>query len=417
MLSDLFVLAFLLAMSAFFSGTETAFTALTPYQIRNLEEKKGRLGRLVSQMTGKPNVLLTTLLIGNNLANIGATALATALTINLFGSHAVGYMTGGLTLFILIFGEVTPKQIALAKNERICLIMILPIYLLSKLFFPIIWVVSLISSFLTRLFTGGQGEKHFTLENLLQMVSLGENIGIVEDYEKEMVQKIFRFNGITVKGITTHRQDLFCLDKDSLVEEVLEEILEKNFSRIPLYSETPENIVGLVLSQDILTGLARGERGFRLKEKMINPYFIPETRMVYDLFSQMKVDKVNLAVVLDEYGGLQGIVTKEDVIEEIFGELYDEYEEVGEEKVVGTNGGRDWIIQGDATFFDLKDHLGLELEHDARTLTISGYLTERWGELPREGESLTLPEGKYTILKTTKNRIEEIRFRPADSPA
>ncbi len=410
MIFQLIFLVFLLIMSALFSSTETAFTSLSLFQIESMEKKSSR-GRMVARLTKKPDILLTTLLIGNNLANIGATALSTSITIRLFGSQAVGIMTGILTLFVLIFGEVTPKQIALARNEWICLLMAWPIRIMAVIFRPVIWIISGISSLITRLFAGSV-KRSFTLENLLQMVSLGENMGIVESYEKQMVKNVFRISDTPVKGITTHRTDVFCLDRESMAADVLDDVLEKDFSRIPVYQDNSEHITGIVMTRDILTALASGRKDFKLKDLMLDAFFIPETKMVHDLFHQFKEEQLSMAVVLDEYGGLTGIVTMEDVIEEIFGELYDENEETETDKIL-TGGSNEWIIQGDTSFYELHDHLGLDLEHDARILTISGYLTERLGEIPREGELIKLPEGSYTVSKINNNKIEEIRFRKA----
>lgn len=411
MTAQIVLLLLLFLLSAVFSATETAYTSLSLIQIQHVVKTGGRRGREVKRLTKKPDVLLTTLLIGNNLANIGATALVTSLTIEFFGSHAVALMTGFLTLFVLIFGEVTPKQIALAKNEAICLNMAYPIRALSLLLRPFIWLITGISSFLTRLFAGKE-RKGFTLDNLLQMVSLGENIGIVESYEKQMVQNVFRINDTPVKGITTYRTNVFCLDKEAYAADVLEEILEKGFSRIPVYQENSEHIAGIVLMHDILKAIAAGEENFKLKEKMVEPFFVPETRMVHDLFHHFKREKLNIAVVLDEYGGLTGIVTKEDVIEEIFGELYDENEEKETDKIVLRENG-EWLIQGDCSFYLIQDRLGLELEHHRRILTMGGYLIEKWGEIPREGAAIDLPEGRYVIGKIDGNRIEEVLFRQA----
>ena len=396
-------------MSALFSSTETAFTSLSMFQIHSLKKSRSRRGRRAAKLTRRPDMLLTTLLIGNNLANIGATALSTSLTIEILGNRFVGYMTGALTLFILIFGEVTPKQIALAKNETICLLMAYPIHFMSYLFRPVIWVISGISSLITGLFAG-QVKKAFTLDNLLQMVSLGENMGIVESYEKQMVKNVFRINDTPVKGITTYRTDVFCLDKESFIEDVLPEIIQKDFSRIPVYQDNSEHIVGVILTRDIMKTLSTGETRVKLKEIMNEPFYVPETRMVHDLFHQFKVEKLNMAIVLDEYGGLSGIVTKEDVIEEIFGELYDENEETENDKIL-TGENNEWIIQGDASFYDLHDHLGLDLEHDIKTLTISGYITEKLGIIPRLGATVNLPEGELKVTRVNQNKIEEIIFK------
>ena len=409
---ELLLLFFLFALSAIFSATETAFTSLSPLQVHHITETGGRRGKEVSKLAKKPDVLLTTLLIGNNLANIGATALVTSLTIRFLGSQTVAVMTGLLTLFVLIFGEVTPKQIALARNEGICLNMAYPVYWLSLIFRPFIWIISLISSMITRLFSGKE-KKTLTLENLLQMVKIGENMGIVETYEKEMVQNVFRINNTLVKGITTYRTNVFCLDKESYIEDVLDEILARGFSRIPVYQENPEHIVGIILMHDIMKAISAGEKEFKLKEKMVEPLFIPETRMVHDLFLHFKREKLNIAIVLDEYGGLTGIVTKEDVIEEIFGELYDENEEKEADKIISRGSG-EWLIQGDCSFYLIQDRLGLDLKHDNRILTMGGYLIENLGEIPEEGTTLKLPEGTYVIGRVNQNRIEEVVFRRSE---
>jgi len=409
MITDIILLAFLLILSALFSSTETAFTSLSMFQIQSLKKSSSRSSRRAAKLTRKPDVLLTTLLIGNNLANIGATALSTSLTIEILGIRFVGYMTGILTLFILIFGEVTPKQIAFAKNEAICVLMAYPIHIMTYAFRPVIWIISNISSLITKLFAG-QVNRSFTLENLLQMVSLGENMGIVESYEKQMVKNVFRINDTPVKGITTYRTDVYCLDKESFIDEVVQEILKRDFSRIPVFQDNSEHIVGIVLIKDILKMMSSGNTHIKLKEIMNEPFFVPETRMVHDLFHQFKQEKLNMAIVLDEYGGLTGIVTKEDVIEEIFGELYDENEETGTDKILVSD-NNEWIIQGDTSFYDLHDYLGLDLVHDIKTLTISGYLTEILGEIPREGAEVIQPEGVYLISRVKNNRIEEIRFK------
>ena len=226
-----------------------------------------------------------------------------------------------------------------------------------------------------------------------------------------MVKNVFRINDTPIKGITTYRTNVFCLDKESYVEEVLDEILVAGFfSRIPVYQENPEHIAGIVLMHDLLKALSEGEKGFKLKEKMTEPFFVPETKMVHDLFLHFKRENFNIAIVLDEYGGLTGIVTKEDVIEEIFGELYDENEEKEADKIIH-RGPEEWLIKGDCSFYHIQDRLGLKLVHNKRILTMGGYLIEKLGEIPEEGTTIKLPEGTYIIGKVNQNRIEEVVFR------
>jgi CBS domain containing-hemolysin-like protein len=406
---DLVLLIFLLLLSGFFSSTETAFTSLSLIQAHKLIEDYGKRGRRVEKLSQKPDVLLTTLLIGNNLVNIGATTLATTLTISYFGSYALGYMTGALTLFILIFGEVTPKQIAMSNNMTICLKTALIIEVLSWVFRPFIWGISLISNTITRLFVSGD-KKTLTIEHVLQMVSMGENMGFVETYEKQMVKNVFRINETPIQGIVTHRTDVFSLSSDLKVSETVNAILESGFSRVPVYNESPENIKGIVLVKELVKMNKSSMKNVKLKDIMHEPLYIPHTKKVNEVFSLFKQKNINIAIVLDEYGGLAGIVTREDVIEEIFGELYDEHEIKETDKIIYET-KNSWIISGDTTFYAIHDLLEIELEHSKRILTIGGYLIEKIGRIPEENEILDMEEGAYEILSIKNNTIDTIRFR------
>lgn len=406
---EIVLLIILLMLSGFFSSTETAFTSLSLIQAHKLIDDFGKRGRRVQKLSQNPDILLTTLLIGNNLVNIGATTLATKLTITLYGNYALGYMTGALTLFILIFGEVTPKQIAMAKNKTICLKTSGIILVLSWIFRPFIWAITLISSNITKLFVSSD-QRALTLENLLQMVSMGENMGIVETYENQMVKNVFRINDTPIQGIITHRTDVFSLDCDLKLSETFDMILESGYSRIPLFRENPENIVGIILVRELIRLNRSSLKDFRLRDILQEPLFIPHSKKVNEVFTLFKQKNINIAIVLDEYGGLAGIVTREDVIEEIFGELYDEHEIKETDKII-LEEKNSWIISGDTSFYAIHDILEIELEHSKRILTIGGYLIEKIGRIPAEGERLDFEEGYYEILKVMSNRIDSVRFR------
>ena len=406
---EIVLLIILLMLSGFFSSTETAFTSLSLIQAQKLIDDYGKRGKRVQKLSQNPDILLTTLLIGNNLVNIGATALATKLTIAYFGNYALGYMTGALTLFILIFGEVTPKQIAMAKNMTICLKTSPIILFLSYLFRPFIWVITLISSTITRLFVSSD-QRTLTLENLLQMVSMGENMGIVETYENQMVKNVFRINDTPIQGIITHRTDVFSLNSELKLSETFDTILESGFSRVPLFKDNPENIIGILLIKEIIRMNRNAMVDLRLRDLMHEPLFIPHSKKVNEVFTLFKQKNINIATVLDEYGGLAGIVTREDVIEEIFGELYDEHEIKETDKIISEDKNT-WIISGDTSFYAIHDKLDIELDHSKRILTISGYLIENIGRIPEEEEILEFEEGSYEILKIKTNRIDSLRFR------
>ena len=393
----------LLILSGLFSSMETAFTSLSPGQISNLAANGGQRGRLVQSLTHRSDMLLTTLLIGNNLANLGASALTTAVTIRVIGNAYIAASTG-------VFCEVTPKHIAIVANEKICLLSARAVLVLSWLFRPVIWVVGTVSRGLTHLVVG-RTRKKLTLDNLLHHVKAAEGEGIVESYEEEMVRNIFRINDTPVEALMTHRTDLFTIQEDMSASEALEAFLEAGHSRAPVLRPDQEHVSGIATLEDLVRA-SRTEPDIPVRKLASSPYLVPGTMKAHDLFFRLQNDLIHMAVVLDEYGGLDGVVTREDIVEEIFGELYDETEPEPVDPIAGQPDGS-WLIQGDADFYDVSDTLGLHLEHDSRTHTVGGYLLEKLGRIPASGTVIELEEGRYEILATRRQRIVEVRFHPA----
>ncbi len=402
-------LILLLIISAFFSSVETAFTSLSPGQISALAQNQGKRGRLVQKLTQRQDILLTTLLIGNNLANIGASAMTTATTIRIFGNAYVAAATGVLTLIILIFCEVSPKQIALVANEKLCLYSARFVLLLSWILKPIIWMITSVSRVITLMLAGREKQK-LTLENLLHHVKAAEGQGVVESYEEEMVRNVFRINDTPIEAIMTHRTELFSIDEETSVQDALTLFIESGHTRAPILKNDIEQVTGII-TMFVLAKVIRESPETAVKDFASTPYMVPGTMKAHEFFFRLKNARIHMAVVLDEYGGLDGIVTREDVMEEIFGELYNERETRTEDPIRREPDGS-WIIQGDTDFYDVADTLGLELEHDNRTHTIGGYLMEKMERIPGEGAVLTLEEGTYTIIETRRQRILSLRFKP-----
>jgi CBS domain containing-hemolysin-like protein len=400
----------LILLSAVFSSSETAFTSLSAVQVRSLVSRHGRRGRMVETLSGRPDTLLTTILIGNNLVNIGASAIATQLTIALFGSTAVGIMTGVLTLIILIFAEVTPKQLAIIHNEKLCLTMAYPIYVLSIVLWPFIKLIGLISSAITSLFSPARRER-VSLEGILHMVHLAESEGVVERYETRMIKSVFRFNDTKVQTIMTHRTDIFSLEQSRTLAEVLPAVTGEGYSRIPVYDKNPEHVVGILLVREMMKYVAAGQTHLPLWKIMTEPIFVSETRRVSDLFFLFKREKLNLAVVMDEYGGLAGVVTLEDVAEELFGELYDENERQGWEKITDLGEGR-WRVTGDTSVYQLADRFDIKFPQSKYAQTLAGFLIEQLDSLPVQNQKIETPRGVFKIEKVRNNRIESVIFVP-----
>ena len=248
----------LLVLSAIFSGTETAFISLTFIQEKDLQTGKGRTGKLAASLSKKPDILLSTILIGNNLVNIAASALTTATVIQYYGNYAVAYATGILTLAVLIFAEITPKQIAMIHNETICRIMAYPIRGLTWIMFPLIFLINGISSVITRVFSGEQ-KTVISQEGIMHAVNIAQTQGMVEDYETTFVQNVFRFDDIDVHTIMTHRTDVFSISGDLTLDAAMPKIIESGFARIPVFGDSPEHIIGILLTRDLLRHILKKE--------------------------------------------------------------------------------------------------------------------------------------------------------------
>lgn len=400
----------LILASGIFSSTETAFTSLSIVQLQELETKKGKRGKIVKKLAGRPDILLTTILIGNNLVNIGASALATQITIQTFGNQAVGVMTGLLTFVILIFAEVTPKRIAIVYNDFISLYAARFILFLSWALRPFVWLIGLVSNSIARLLRAEKRVK-ITLQGILHMINLGEHIGIVERYETKMVRSVFRINDISVQAVMTHRTEVFSLDMNRTISEVIAHIIDAGYSRIPVYDTEPEIITGIVLVRDIMKELALKNDSVLLKDIMIKPIVVPQTKMLNEMFSQFNREKLNMAVVLDEYGGLAGIITVEDVIEEIIGDIYDEHETNNDTKIKRQKNG-EIIIAADISLHQLYESLNLDLQSERYAKTLGGYLLNKMDHIPAQGETINIHSGTFIIDEVGKNRIIRVRFIP-----
>lgn len=354
-----------------------------------------------------PDRLLSTILIGNNLMNISASALATQITISLFGSAAVGIMTGILTLVMLIFAEITPKQIAIANNEFICIHTARVISLLSHLLAPLIIFIGGFSRIIARIGGGGK-TRRLTLDSILQVIRHAENLGILEQYKSRVVKNLFRFSDIPVSAVMTHRTDVVSIDRGTTIEDAVGLVGETGHSRIPVYERHAERIVGVVVSRDLIRHLNQPRAP--VKTIMLEPVFVPEQRRIDQVMNLILKEKLNLAIVLDEYGGLAGIVTLEDIVEEIIGEIYDEHETREGSKIVHLGEGR-YRIKADIPLSVINDFLHIPLETDNNDVhTLGGYLVELLGRIPGRSERVSTPAGEFIVSSIRNNRLIELTW-------
>ena len=410
MVLSISLLGTFLLLSAFFSGTETAYTSLSVIQIQEIKRKRPKRGKLVESLAEKPEELLTTVLIGNNLMNIAATTLATNLTINAFGDQFLGVMTGVLTLFVLIFGEVTPKQLAITYNTAICTVTAPIIRTLSILFKPFTLFIGLVSNTITRLF-GGAKQQTLTADGILHLVKHAENTGIVERFKSRMVRNVFRFSEVPVHAVMTHRTKVFRLDKNESAKEALPKILEEGFSRVPIYEseEDTEHIVGFVLVKDVIEQVVADHGDRPLKEIMRDPLFVTEHKRVHEMFAQFRKEGFNMAIVLDEYGGVSGVITMEDVVEEILGEIYDENETREREKITH-HGKGSYSVAADIPIYVFNDYFGTEIPQTRSAATLGGFIAQEAGRIPAKGEHIQTSFGAFRIEQISRKHIMNIGY-------
>ena len=408
MTASFILLGILLILSGFFSGTETAFTSLSPAQVHDLAKRHPVRGRAVERLMRSPSRLLTTVLIGNNLVNVGASAVATLLTIRLFGSGYEWAMTAVVTVLLLIFGEVTPKQLAIAKNEWWVLHTSRLISLLGVLFAPVIWFVSIMSNAVARL-AGATRRAEVTRRGLRSMIDHAETIGVIEEDQSRMVRGVLRFGEVTVSAVMTHRTRVFSLDRGLLIEEAIPLVIESGFSRIPVYEDDPERIVGIVLIRDLMKVSALHEADPTLRTIMVEPIYVPENLRIDEMLARFRDAKLNIAVILDEYGGLAGIVTMEDIVEEILGEIYDENEPKDREKITKESNDT-FLIAADVPLYVLNDALELELPHSRHVQSVGGYLADLAGHIPAPGETFDTQSGRFEVVATSRKHVVTVRF-------
>lgn len=415
------LLVFLLYLSAVFSASETALTSISRIKLKEAL-KKGDKEEEESELH-LFNKLLTVILIMNNLVNILSSSVATLIVVGLFrdvipqGLVAL-ITTLILTFFILIFGEITPKIYARQNNEKIFNRMIKILIFLSKIFSPFIKLLVSISNFIIKIFGGNYVYEtpFITTEDILMYVEAGREEGVIKHEESFMLKRTLEMEVSLVKEIMIPRVDIVAIEENETLGEVMEIIKEEEYSRIPVYKETIDNIVGICYAKDVLVFIS--ERGTEVKDKvkvkelMREPLFVPETMKVSELLKIFKEQKIHIAIVVDEYGGTAGLVTMEDILEEIFGEIMDEYdqnENVGIKKLEDGS----YIVDATIPINDLERELNIIFpESDYETL--AGYILENLQRIPKVGEKFKIDNFIFKIVAASKNRIEKVLIKVVD---
>ena len=404
------ILVALLFFSAFFSMSETALMSMSKIRLRHLVENHVKHAKLTQDLLDHPNQLLGTILVGNNLVNIAASAIATSIAIYFWNNKGVGIATFLMTLLILIFGEITPKNIAIDYTEEIVLFIAPIMSVFVKIFSPVVWILSNFTNGLLHLFGLNKQEKKplITEEELKTIVEVSSQEGVLESDEKEIIDNIFEYSDMRVKDIMIQRMDIVAVDVSATYEEVVEAFGEKQFSRIPVYEDTIDNIVGVLYAKDLFFIPVEKIKQFDIKKYMREPFYTYEFIKISDFFRRMQGDRIHIAIVLDEYGGVAGIITMEDIIESILGDINDEYDPQDEEDIVCIKEG-EYLVNGSVRLEDLNEEIGTHFESEDFE-SIGGFILGILGRIPRTGEIINYESIRFVIEKVDKSRIMKIRL-------
>lgn len=409
-IAQLAFLILLLALSAFFSSAETAFTTASRIRMRTLAESGDKRAERVLTITDDMHKMLSAILIGNNIVNLSASSIATSLAIRLFGSVGAGIATGILTLLILIFGEISPKTLATVHADKIALTYSSIIYGLMWVLTPVIFIINQLSMGFLKLIRVNPNTEQaaMTEEEFKTIVDVGHETGVLENSERDMINNMFDFGDSQAKEVMIPRIDMTFAKLDCTYDELIDIFREDKFTRLPVYEDNADNVIGIINMKDLL--LCEDKIHFHVCDLIREPYFTYEHKNTAELFLEMQRNSINIAIVLDEYGVTAGMITMEDLLEEIVGEIRDEYDADEEDPLIKIN-DREYYIQGSMNLEDLCDELDLPFSSEDYE-TVGGYLIGLLDHLPEKNEIIITDEDiLLQVEKMDKNRIERIYMK------
>ena len=402
-------LVILVGFSAFFSASETAFSSLNQIRLKSRAEDGDTSAARVLAMSEKYDKLLSTILIGNNIVNIAAASIGTILFTQMLGAERGATMsTIVLTIIVLIFGEVTPKSLAKEMPETIATAVSPVLNLLMLLFTPLTWLFTQWKKLLGHFVHSGEADT-ITEGELMTMVSEAENDGELTDRESELIRSAIEFDDVEVEEILTPRVDVVAVEDDIPLEELAQTFAESGYSRLPVYHGTIDNIIGVVHEKDFY--IARLKKATKIDDLVVPTLYTTGSTQISQLLRTLREQHHHLAVVVDEYGGTEGIITLEDILEELVGEIWDEHDEVTEDFRKQSDGS--WLVSGSASVDDLYEELDLPEEEDIDSNTVNGLVQEKTCHLPKVGDRFTLGEYDGVVTRTAKRRVTEVRLTPA----
>ncbi|WP_027715921.1 HlyC/CorC family transporter [Desulfuromonas sp. TF] len=406
-------LGILFVFSAFFSGSETALMSIDKLRVKYLVQKNRRGAQKLDALLSRPDHLLGAILVGNNLVNIAASVFATTFFVGLYGEQGELLTILILTPLLLILSEVCPKTYAAQYPEKVSFMVLRPIIFGMTILMPVVWLVTGVSRLLTRFIKGEEERPIISEDEIRSIIRVGEETGVVAKEQRRMLHGIFELSQIRVRDVMIPRTEVAGIDVNTPFEDVLRLTQQARHSRFPVFEESLDNVVGIIHSKDILNYVDRPQE-FSIREVARPPYFVPESKPIETLLQSFRRKRVHLAVVVDEYGGVEGIVTLEDIVEEIVGEIQDEYD-VEEVLIREIAPGR-YLVDGSTSLRSINRRFGLQLSEEHAN-TLAGFLLRTMGSIPEVGDSCQSDGTRFIVRKVEDRRVEEIEMLLATPPS
>lgn len=417
----LIILVVLIMLSAFFSSAETALTTVNKIRMRKLSDEGNERAKTVLKITENSGKMLSAILIGNNVVNLSASSIATTLAIDMLGSKGAGIATGIVTLLILVFGEISPKTIATIHAVPISMAYANVIYWLMKLLTPVIFAVNQIAMFFLKILRvdPNTDQNKLTEEELRTIVDVSHETGVIETEEKDMINNLFDFGDAEAKEVMVPRIDMTFADINNTYEELIELFRKDKFTRLPVYEDSTDNVIGIINMKDLL--LYDDKETFHIRDILREPYYTYEHKNTAELFMDMRSSSISIAIVLDEYGATAGLITLEDLLEEIVGEIRDEYDS-DEEQLIQKMQDRTYLVEGSMKLSDINDELGTDLQSEDYD-SIGGLIIEHLDRVPEDGAQIVTDQGiRLQVQGVSQNRILKVIMElpeekePEDNP-
>ena len=408
-LFQVILLVVLILASGFFSASETALMSISKIRLRYMREEGVKGSKLLSSLLEDSNNLLTSILVGNNVVNIAATSISTSLFLTLFQEKGVPIATAVMTVLVLIFGEITPKTIAVNNTEKIAIIVSKPIKLIVTIIKPVVWVFNIITKLIFKIL-GVQDkgiQPYITEEELKTMVNVSHEEGLLEIEEREIINNVFQFGDMQAKEAMIQRLDIIAINSEDSYDEIMDLFKNEKLSRLPVYEESIDNIIGILNIKDVVFLEDEEIENFNIKDYIRDAFFTYEFKKITQLLEEMKKEKVQMAIVVDEYGATAGLITVEDLVEVIVGDIDDEYDEESNEiQVIKED---EYVVEGATKISDVNELIGSKLESEEFD-SIGGFIIGHLGRIPEENEVVEVDKIRLCIESLDKNRIMKIRI-------